>query len=239
MAVAPLACDGELLPFELTRLRSVYLMEAQSDSRYSALSPGARHVLKHRIAFMLKSGETYASERTIQRHIPAFDHNGRPSMTGYISRPTLRRYDRELESAGFLTSWRTNGTVRNGLPTPPIHVKRLDRTLWRKAWARFKAWREQMLGMLRGTFSQVKAKSSRGKRVVASRQQSFSLIPAHADNCALASRVNRLRRQRDFERERRRIFDECWEADDFRPLNALLAANAANVGKVFVAASSP
>jgi hypothetical protein len=193
-----------------TKLQDAFLADAQRSPQWHSLSDGARLVATHYIRNMGRSGEVFASSVRRATMVPALT-TGRPSQSGHMSRPTLQKYERELEASGLFTSWWTNGKrLANGLRTAPIKIMRLSRTVWGRAWARFKyAFRRTFLHSDYRSHAKRKVASSR------SRYRSSSFIPGWADNCAFASGVNRLRRQKDHERERNRRWHDALETGDF------------------------
>jgi hypothetical protein len=188
-------------------LQKCYRRDLQKDARWQQLSPGARHVAEHLAGHLGRSGEFFGGAAKRAKLVPALS-GGRPSDSGYISLPTLRRYERELERSGLFTVWFTNGTrLANGLRTNPIKILRLARSVWALAWARFKY-------ACGGTFSLVKTEAfSKGrvgrlsKRVgrrlplcgddgVPLWRRSTAKIPDWADYCSNAKPELELRRAR-------------------------------------------
>src|SRR3954452_13712727 len=165
--------DSELLDFEDERLLHCFRAEAESDPRYRELSDGARQVLLDRTQMMNRQGDIWLAQGKTLPKIKALE-GGRPSRSGYISKPTLNKYDRELEEAGLLSSEVSKGKIvrpsergrihwdaeTSTWRTPSIKVWKLDREIWKRAWARFNAWRESMYRLLRRTFYTAKAQSS-------------------------------------------------------------------------------
>jgi hypothetical protein len=181
-------------------LRNCYLRDLRKDARWKQLSPGARHVAVHLAGHLGRSGEFFGAAEKRAKLVPALT-GGRPSDSGHVSLPTLRRYERELERSGLFTVWYTNGTkLANGLRTNPIKVLRLARSVWALAWARFKY-------ACGGTFSPVKTEASRGRRMgrlskVGSRSRepyrhrTSSRAPDDADYCAHVKPELQLRHSR-------------------------------------------
>jgi hypothetical protein len=143
---------------ERRHLLACYRREAKSDPRYRALSPDEQQVYIDRIGLMDRQGDIWLSQEKTLPHIRPLK-GGRPSQTGHISKPTLNAKDAVLEASGLLAhKWSKGKKVSFYTPrtltlhktwnpgrTPPIKVWSLDRTIWRKAWARFKAWLESKL----------------------------------------------------------------------------------------------
>jgi hypothetical protein len=166
------AADGELSQAEAERLVHYFRAEAESDPRYRALSDGARHVLLERVQMMNRQAEIWLSQGKTLSKIAALS-GGRRSQSGYISKPTLNKYDAELERAGLMTSEMSKGKIvrptaggrirwdeeTSTWRTPSIRVWKLDREIWMKAWARLNAWKESMLRLFRRTFYTAKAKT--------------------------------------------------------------------------------
>jgi hypothetical protein len=181
-------------------LQECYRRDLQKDARWKQLSPGARHVAIHLAGHLGRSGEFFGSAEKRAKVVPALS-GGRPSDSGYISLPTLRRYERELERSGLFTVWYTNGKrLANGLRTSPIKILRLARSVWSRAWARFKY-------ACGGTFSLVKTEAfvkskvgrfpkGGGLRKEPYRCRNSSRAPDWADNCEHVKPELELRRSR-------------------------------------------
>jgi hypothetical protein len=147
---------------QLEALRDCYLKDLRRDPRWRQLSAGAQHQAECYVREMGKSGEIFLSERKRVNIVPALPDGpagGRPSHSGFVSRETLRKHDRELLRSGVFADWFTNGKrLANGLRTNPIRVLRLTRSVWALAWARFKY-------TVRRGLDQVKTEAYRGRRV--------------------------------------------------------------------------
>jgi hypothetical protein len=85
-------------------LRRCFKRETLRWLKRQGLSAGANHVAPHEIKLMGRSGEVFLCARKRAEQIPALvgtGRRGRPSQSGHISLPTLRKYERELIEAGF------------------------------------------------------------------------------------------------------------------------------------------
>jgi hypothetical protein len=177
---------------ELEGLRDCYLKDLRADPRWKQLSAGARHVAEHLVLNMNNVGQFYRGSRERARRVPPMPTDpltgGRPTGSDHISRTSLLKYEKELETAGLISFRDSSGKILpGGLRTSPIKFVVLVRSIWIHAWARFKARFERLR---RGGLYQGRARAFVKKRVgrLAKEEGRYRSLPppwVDADNCAL------------------------------------------------------
>jgi hypothetical protein len=185
-------------------LNDCYGRDLRKDARWRKLSPGARHVATHLAGHLGRSGEFFGCAAKRAKLIPSLS-GGRPSDSGHISLPTLRRYEAELERSGIFTVWHTNGArIGAGLRASPIKIMRLARSVWGRAWARFKHQTFSLVkagASVKGKVGRFQKKNGRrsplcGTDGVPLWRRTTAKVPDWADNCQHVKPDLELRRSR-------------------------------------------
>jgi hypothetical protein len=152
-------------------LRRAFLKEAKRHPAWPNLSPGARHVFRYEARLMARDGELWMGVRRREKLIAPLT-GGRTSRSGHISRPSLLKYERELEKSGLLYRRVSSGKrLASGLRLPGVKVLVLDREVWRRAWAHHK-----YAGGSGRTFYRARAADNANKKVSESSRRHLSDI---------------------------------------------------------------